>query len=38
MRKAAVPLLALFLAACDSGPKTPPDPYADPELKSPPPR
>ena len=36
MRTIALALLALVLAACDSGPQTPPDPYADIELKSPP--
>ncbi len=36
MRSLAIALLAVAVAACDSGPKTPPDPYASIELDSPP--
>jgi len=36
MRTLALALVTLVIAACDSGPKTPPDPYASAELKSPP--
>jgi nitrite reductase (NO-forming) len=36
MRILAFALVTLVIAACDNGPKTPPDPYASVELKSPP--
>lgn len=36
MRSLAIALLAVAVAACDSGPKAPPDPYANIELNSPP--
>lgn len=36
MRTLALALVAVLVTACDRDPKTPPDPYADLELKSPP--